>query len=251
MIRSLLLIFCAICLTAPFHAESAGVKFIVPAEEREDLPKIETDSSNLRIEPFTGGENFLPLPEDSFAAALGMPEEHIRWVPEQDPVMINNMRLRGTDSSFDNSVLLLAETTGKKDGPNGTRIILYSTTNLIVLRVIELPCLAREIRCEGSSGRIWFLREPQPDTLMDSPAVCILNAKSGKIEQEIPLKSLPSRLYPHITGKFAWVLRGQEVNRLYPDGKEQKYLKLEGVKDMVFSPDRRFFALQTTDETKF
>lgn len=203
------------------------------------------DSSNLRIEPFSGEEAFRELSGESFAAAIGMPEEHIRWVPAMEPGNASRMWLQEFSLSFDYSVLLLSERTGEKDGPFGTRILLFSTNNLVALRVIELPYIAREIRCEGCSGRLWFLREPQPDTLRDSAALCILDVKEGKLIQEIPLKSVPDRMVPHITGKFAWIYEKGVLSRVYSDGNIQKVLQVKDGKDLSFSPDCEYFTVMT------
>ena len=227
----------------------AGAKFILPEEEQSESVKVKVDTSNILIESFSGTERFRKLPSDSFAGVLGMPQKHIRWYPAQDHDNLNKMLIRETSQSFDSSVLLFAEATGENGGPAGTRLIFIDTTNLVVLKIIELPFYAYEVRCQGSSGKVWMIRKSQKDMLNDTDAICIFNVKTEKMEQEIPVDTLPARLYPHITGKFAWVLEDGKIYHLYPDGKKERFLEISDAKDLRISPDCQYLAVMNGKET--
>lgn len=248
------IILCAFLLFSFFcpaeSSEPAGSKFILPEDERGEIEKVEVDSSNILEEAFSGKEQFRRIPADSFAGVLGMPSQNIRWYPATDPENLNRMLLRETSQSFDNSVILFVEATGKNDGAKGTRLIFVDTINLIVLKRIELPFFATEVRCQGSSGKVWYLRKGQPDTLRDSSGFGILNVKTGEIEKEQKLDSLPKRLYPHITGQFAWIMEKEKILRLYPDGKKEVFQSVPNLRDLKVSPDCLHLAAITERETQ-
>ena len=251
MFRILLCTFLLFSVLLPAVTLASGNKFILPESERGEADKVEVDSSNILIEDFSGKENFRRLSPDSFAGVLGLPQKNIRWYPAVDPENLNRMMLRETSQSFDNSVIVFTESTGKKDGPNGTRLIFADTINLIVLKLYDLPFYAYEIRCQGSSGKVWFLRKAQPDTLRDSSGFGILDAKTGEIISEVSLKTLPKRMYPHITGRFAWILENGKLYRLFTDGRKELYLELkEEIKDFKPSPDTQYIAFVAGKQTR-
>lgn len=231
-------------------ADASGNKFILPEEERDDTVKIEVDTSNILIEAFSGKENFRRVSPDSFAGVLGRPTQNIRWYPAADPENRNRMLIRETSQSFDNSVIVFVESTGKTDGPKGSRILFVDTVNLIVLKMLELPFRVSEVRCQGSSGKIWYLRTAQPDTLNDSSGFGIIDAKTGETLTEKKLQTLPKRMYPHFTGQFAWILEKNQILRLFPNGKKELFLKLPEIREMKVSPDCMYLAVVTEKETR-
>ena len=230
-------------------AGSSGNKFILPEDERGEADKVEVDSSNILVEAFSGKESFRRIPPDSFAGVLGKPAQNIRWYPATDSENLNRMLIREASQSFDNSVILFVETTGKKDGPKGSRLIFIDTINLVILKMIELPFFASEVRCQGSSGKVWYLRKGQPDTLQDSSGFGILNVKTGEYETEEKLEVLPKRLYPHITGQFAGIMEGEQILRLYPDGRKEKFLSVPNLRELKVAPDCLHLAAITDKET--
>lgn len=251
MFRSFLCVFLLFCIVSPILSqEKSGRKFILPEDEQDESAEIKVDSSNILVEAFSGQEGFRRISKDSFAGVIGMPEKHIRWYPAQDQENLNRMLIQEVSQSFDNSVVVFTEQTGVQGGPRGTRIIIVDTVNLVVMKIIELPFLAREIRCQGSSGKIWFLRKAQPDTLKDSSALCILDVKAEKIEKNISLITLPDRLYPHITGTFAWTLEDGNVFRYYTNGKRELFRNVPKAVDLKISPDCQFLAVITEKETQ-
>ena len=251
MFRSFLCAILLFSILLPAAVLASGGKFILPESELGEAAKVEVDSSNILIEAFSGKEQFRRLSPDSFAGVLGLPQKNIRWYPAVDPENLNRMMLRETSQSFDNSVVIFTESTGKKDGPNGSRLVFADTINMVVLKLIELPFYAYEIRCQGSSGKIWYLRKAQPDTLRDISGFGIYDVKNEEVVSEIEMKTLPKRLYPHITGRFAWILENGKICCLYPDGRKELYLGLkEEIKDFKPSPDCQFLAVFTEKQTK-
>lgn len=242
------LLFSFLICIAPVNASEG--KFILPEDEQERAEKIEVNTSNLLVEDFTGRENFRRISPDSFAGVLGRPARNTRWYPAANPENVNQMLIRESHQSFDNSVIVFVEATGSQNGPKGSRILFIDTVNLFVLKMLELPFYAMEVRCQGSSGKIWYLRKGQPDTLNDSSGFGILDAVSGEILEEHKLSVLPKRLYPHFTGKFAWIMEKDQVMRLYPDGKKELFLKLPNLKEMKVSPDCMYLAAVTDKETR-
>lgn len=251
MVRSYLTIFLlfSACLSA-IAAEPSGNTFIVPEEERSDVETVVVDSSNILEEDFSGKESFRRVPADSFAGVLGRPAKNIRWYPAADPNNPNRTMIRETSQSFDNSVIVFTENTGKREGPNGTRLIFVDTVNLIVLRRIELPFWIQEVRCQGSSGKVWYLRKAQPDQLRDSSGFGILDVRSGEILTEQKLETLPKRMYPHITGKYAWILEDEKVFHLYPNGEKKLFLDVPGAAELKVSPDGLYLAIITGKDTR-
>jgi|GEM_PF-1963596 len=249
MFRIFLFTFLLISVLLP-AAHASGTKFTLPEDERGEADKVEVDSSNVLIEAHSGKEQFRRLSPDSFAGVLGIPPESIRWYPAMNPANLNKMLLRETSQSFDNSVIIFNEITGTQNGPYGTRLIFVDTVNLAVLKLINLPYHAYEVRGQGSSGKIWFLRKGQPDTLRDFSGFGILNVKTGEIVSEQKLKNLPKRMYPHITGRFAWILENEKIYRLFPDGRKDLYLEIPGgISDFKPSPDTQYIAVVTKKET--
>lgn len=250
MFRIIVSVFLLFCILSESYGQSSGRKFILPEDERGDALEVVVDRSNLLQEDFSGKERFRRLSPDSFAGVLGMPSKHIRWVPARDQDNLNLMLLRETVQSFDNSVIVFSEITGAKEGPFGTRLIFIDTINLIVLKVVEFPFIAENVRCQGSSGKIWFFRKAQPDTLKDTTAFCIYNVPKKEFETELVLEKIPGRMYPHITGRFAWILEKDQVVKMQPDGSREVFLKVPGAKDIRLSPDCQHLAVITDKETR-
>ena len=245
MFRIFLFTFLLFSVLLP-AAHASGTKFTLPEDERGEAETVAVDSSNILVEAFSGNEQLRRLPPDSFAGVLGIPSENIRWYPAMNPANLNQMMLRETTQSFDNSVIIFNEITGAANGPHGTRIIFVDTINLIILKLVNLPYHAYEIRCQGSSGKIWFLRKGQPDTLRDSSGFCIFDVKTESIVSEQKLATLPKRMYPHITGRFAWILENEKIYRLFPDGRKDLYLEIPGgISDFKPSPDTQYIAVVT------
>ena len=138
-------------------AEVTGNKFILPEEERGEAEKVEVDSSNILEEAFSGKEQFRRISPDSFAGVLGRPSRNIRWYPATDPENLNRMLIREASQSFDNSVVLFVETTGKKDGPKGSRLIFIDisrkicpTQKLLGMKHKEIPTYPQSIRFQAA-----------------------------------------------------------------------------------------------------
>ena len=251
MFRILFSVFLLFCILSDGSGQqTSGRKFILPEEERDDAVRVSVDSSNILREDFSGKERFRRISPDSFAGAIGMPSKNIRWTPARDQDNLNLMLLRETVQSFDNSVILFSEITGAKDGPFGTRLIFIDTVNLLVLKIVELPFIVENVRCQGSSGNIWFYRKAQPDTLKDTTAFCIYNVRKNEFVTELALESIPKRMAPHITGRFAWILEGNDIKKMYPDGKTEAFLTIPGAADIRLSPDCQHIAVITDKETR-
>ncbi len=154
----------------------------------DDLPKVEVDSSNVLVQSkevvgdvayeLRDGEKKKPLPsvkapEGSLALKLETSNVY-RWSPlwrfkGAGGVWLPDMRL-----SPDGSVIGFLETTGRDEGPYGTRVILWNVYQRKTIKVIELPerKLSSFAFVPGSSS-IACLSERQTDLKQPSCVVAV------------------------------------------------------------------------------
>lgn len=81
-------------------------------------------------------------PADSLAARLTRTAKDgkvIVWTPMKAPVAMSPVRLPDMKISPDSSVIAFVETTGKSEGPFGSRLVLMNTHTWSVIRIVEVP----------------------------------------------------------------------------------------------------------------
>ena len=136
-----------------------------PGTVKEDkLPDIEVDSSNVRtvpkdsVQPIRESKRELEITSkllaDSFAEKItdAQAETVSVWRPAFASQGFRGARLDAFAVSQDGSVLAIAERTGTSNGPNGTRIILFNTSNWQVIRTFNSErCLKKFAFIPGST----------------------------------------------------------------------------------------------------
>ena len=127
----------------------------------KDVKKTEVadDSSNITKEKKGPDEKdtlddsdiMLKTPSECLAGKLPSNNEKIIWTPKWSFDGTGGVRLPAFGLSQDKSVLAIIETTGTREGPNGSRIILFNTYNWQILRIHEFP--------ENKITRLCFINE--------------------------------------------------------------------------------------------
>ncbi|MEI6422085.1 MAG: hypothetical protein WCP55_07690, partial [Lentisphaerota bacterium] len=110
-------------------------------------PEVADDSSNVvkmkksPEEKDTSEEPGISLktPPECLAGKMPPTNEKFLWTPKWHLDITGGVRLPDFRLSQDKSVLAVIETTGIRDGPNGSRIILFNTYNWQILRIHEFP----------------------------------------------------------------------------------------------------------------
>lgn len=122
-------------------------------------PEVVEDSSNILKEKkspdekntFDDSEIVLKTPPECLAGRLPPNNEKIIWTPKWSFEGTGGVRLPCFSLSQDKSILAIIETTGTREGPNGSRIILFNTYNWQILRIHEFP--------ENKITRLCFINE--------------------------------------------------------------------------------------------
>ncbi len=122
-------------------------------------PEVADDSSNIIKEKkgvdekdtFDDSEFIMKTPPDCLAGKLPSSNEKIVWMPKWSFEGTGGVRLPAFSLSQDKSVLAIIETTGTREGPNGSRIILINTYNWQIMRIHEFP--------DNKIARICFINE--------------------------------------------------------------------------------------------
>jgi hypothetical protein len=110
-------------------------------------PEVADDSSNVikmkksPEEKDTSDEAGISLktPPECLAGKMPPTNEKFLWTPKWHLDITGGVRLPDFRLSQDKSVLAVIETTGIRDGPNGSRIILFNTYDWQILRIHEFP----------------------------------------------------------------------------------------------------------------
>lgn len=125
--------------------------------KEEKLPDIEVDSSNVRsvakssVQPIRESRRELTLtsklPADSLAEQISdVDAETVSvWRPAFASQGFRGARLDAFAVSPDGSVLAIAERTGTVNGPNGTRVILFNTSDWQVIRIFTTDRMLKKL----------------------------------------------------------------------------------------------------------
>jgi hypothetical protein len=129
-----------------------------PATVKENkIPEIEVDSSNVRtvpkdsVQPIRESKRELAVTSDLPAGSLAekITDTEAKtvsvWRPAFASQGFRGARLDAFAVSQDGTVLAIAERTGTFNGPNGTRIILFNTSNWQAIRVFTTERMLKKI----------------------------------------------------------------------------------------------------------
>ena len=125
--------------------------------KEEKLPEIEVDSSNVRLVPKTSVQPIREskrelkltskLPDGSLAGSISGADSEtvLTWRPAFSSQGFRGARLDAFAVSQDGSVLAIAERTGTINGPNGTRIVLFNTSDWQVIRIFTTDRMLKKL----------------------------------------------------------------------------------------------------------
>lgn len=166
--------------------------------KEERLPEIEVDSSNVRsvpkssVQPIRESKRELlltsKLPDGSLAEKItDTREDKVSvWRPAFASQGFRGARLDAFAVSQDGSVLAIAERTGTSNGPNGTRIILFNTSDWQVIRLFTTDRMLKKLAFVPGSASLASIAFPQP-VLKQEFGLTVLDLTTGKEEDFLPL----------------------------------------------------------------
>ncbi len=166
--------------------------------KEEKLPDIEVDSSNVRsvpkssVQPIREAKRQLTLtsklPAGSLAekltdaAAGNIP----LWRPAYASQGFRGARLDAFAVSQDQSVLAIAERTGTSNGPNGTRIVLFNTSNWQAIRVFTVNRILKKLAFVPGGTTLAAIAFPQISLKQDF-GLAMLDLAEEKEQEFLPL----------------------------------------------------------------
>ena len=170
-----------------------------PETVKEDkLPEIEVDSTNIRsvpkssVQPISESKRLIPLtsklPDDSLAEQLSdaRVETVSVWRPAFASQGFRGARLDAFAVSQDGSVLAIAERTGTALGPNGTRIVLFNTSNWQVIRIFTTERMLKKLAFLPGTRTMAAISFPQL-VLKQDFGLAVLDLADGKEQAFLPL----------------------------------------------------------------
>jgi len=170
-----------------------------PETVKEDkLPEIEVDFSNVRpvpkasVQPIRESKRELKLtstlPSDSLAEKLtdAKAETVSVWRPAYASQGFRGARLDAFAVSQDGSVLAIAERTGTALGPNGTRIVLFNTSNWQVIRTFTTERMLKKLTFLPGTQTLAAIAFPQL-VLKQEFGLAVLDLATGKEQTFLPL----------------------------------------------------------------
>jgi hypothetical protein len=110
-------------------------------------PEVADEPSNIVREmraadekdTFDDLEMALKTPPECLAGKIPSNNEKILWIPKWSFEGVGGVSLPDFSLSQDKSILAVIEITGTREGPNGSRIILFNTYDWHILRIHEFP----------------------------------------------------------------------------------------------------------------
>ena len=123
-------------------AEDEMPVFKMHNNEELKVQKVEDDRSNIQVRKREESETKIKddtTPADSLAGQLGVSDKVVTWKPKWFFEGAGGPRLPVCTLSEDGSVFLIVERTGKSNGPNGSRILLYNTYSWEIIGLREFP----------------------------------------------------------------------------------------------------------------
>jgi hypothetical protein len=170
-----------------------------PVTVKEDKPPaIEVDSTNVRsvpkssVQPIRDSKRQVTvtsdLPADSLAEQLtdAKMETISLWRPSFASQGFRGARLDAFAVSQDGSVLAIAERTGTALGPNGTRIVLFNTSNWQVIRIFTTERMLKKLAFLPGTRTLAAIAFPQLELKQDF-GLTVLDLADGKEQTFLPL----------------------------------------------------------------
>ncbi|MBQ7731392.1 MAG: hypothetical protein IJT68_06100 [Lentisphaeria bacterium] len=166
--------------------------------KEEKLPEIEVDPSNVRsvpkssVQPIRESRRQVALtsklPADSLAEKLAdaNAENVSVWRPAFNSQGFRGARLDAFAVSPDQSMLAIAERTGTANGPNGTRIVLFNTSDWQVIRVFTVGRMLKKLAFVPGSTTMAAIAFPQLALKQDF-GLAMLDLAAGKEQDFLPL----------------------------------------------------------------
>ena len=166
--------------------------------KEEKIPDVEVDSSNVRsipkssVQPIRESRRELTvtskLPDDSLAEKIT--DVNAETVPTWRPAFASQgfrgARLDAFAVSQDGSVLAIAERTGTTNGPNGTRIVLFNTSNWQAIRVFTVDRMLKKLAFVPGGASLAAIALPQLVRKQDF-GLSVLDLAAGGEQDFLPL----------------------------------------------------------------
>ncbi|OGV52214.1 MAG: hypothetical protein A2017_18390 [Lentisphaerae bacterium GWF2_44_16] len=161
-------------------------------DDSKEKPKIENDRQNVIIEKKSDISNSektaksskkkgeSSTPPSSTAAKIALSDKVIEWKPQWRYKGIGGPWLPDANLSPDLSLIAIVETTGKDDGPYGSRIVFVNTYNWNIVRIIELDRKISRICYVPTTEYIICWAEKQL-SLKQPHSLLLVDCKSGNI----------------------------------------------------------------------
>ena len=170
-----------------------------PGTVKEDkLPDIVVDSTNVRsipkssVQPIRESRRELAitskLPAGSLAEKLTDADAETvpTWRPAFATQGFRGARLDAFAVSQDGSVLAIAERTGTSNGPNGTRIVLFNSSNWQAIRIFTTDRMLKRIAFIPDSAKLAAISFPQLALKQDF-GLAVFDLETGKEQAFLPL----------------------------------------------------------------
>lgn len=133
-----------------------------------------------------------PVPPGCLAAEITgkISPMGIQWTPLRFPGTVQGVRLPDMQLSLDQSLFAIVETTGKTEGPWGSRIILMNSHNWNIIRIINTDRLIKRICFMNGTHQLAAVCGEQP-IMKQSAGLAVFHLKSGR---ETAFRKLPAGL---------------------------------------------------------
>jgi len=175
------------------HEEGTMTAKISNRSGEEDLPKVEIDSSNIVVQKKEAKEEVkksyaelkhslpvLKVPSSCLAAKLSDGKSY-QWSPMWRFKGVGGVWLPDMQVSDDGSVLAILETTGKDEGPYGTRIVLWGVYDVSIIKIVEIPeRFIKSVAFVPGGSLLACLCEKQQE-LKQAPCVALVDLVDGQI----------------------------------------------------------------------
>lgn len=156
-------------------------------EQNEDIPVSKTNPPNFRIEKLAEPRDISFITKNMAAWKVAASGYSIRWSPLWAYEGVGTVRISAAAMSSDKSLIVIAETTGPADGPNGSLVIFMETREWSFIRYLKLDDekITSMFFLPGTARLLCrFARQAE---LKKPYRLAVINPRNGKIFSETKL----------------------------------------------------------------
>ncbi len=241
----------------------------VQEETTEEKPEIFVDNRRIRVVKrnpdgtvtLPGGglktirkqkwKKETPLPPDSLAAEITGAKSPmgIQWTPLRIAGTVQGVRLPDVQLSLDQSLFAIVETTGKVEGPWGSRIILMNSHNWNIIRILTTERVITRLCFINGTQQIAALCNAQP-VMKQNAGLAVFHLKSGK---ETAFRQLPDAVSGSMISDYNGhiYIAHREKKQVWRFEKDitqfPKTIRTNDVNPVIaLSPNGKFFAVSSS-----